>query len=191
MMRTDYVASMIDGRTVMEVDPNSRSADEVRQLSYSQRPAGKRISAAPSSPPRCRHSPVTATVRPMGVVLRSPRGLASERGREKCGRTQTPASLSAGIAGPQAVPRGLPCAASRSAAVPPRPSVSRAMTIWAGTTWVMMSIRKVAELARMVDLKPLLAGSVLDHNAAAEHAVDTSVGHELIVEDAVELIARR
>ncbi|WP_033074662.1 ParA family protein [Sphingopyxis sp. MWB1] len=30
--RTDYAASMIDGRTVMEVDPNGRSADEVRQL---------------------------------------------------------------------------------------------------------------------------------------------------------------
>ena len=30
--RTDFAASMIDGRTVMEVDPNSRSADEVRQL---------------------------------------------------------------------------------------------------------------------------------------------------------------
>ncbi len=30
--RTDYAASMIDGRTVMEVDPNSRSADEVRTL---------------------------------------------------------------------------------------------------------------------------------------------------------------
>ena len=44
-----------------------------------------------------------------------------------------------------------------------------------------------SEPARMVDLKPLLAGSVLDHNAAAEHAVDTSVGHELIAEDAVEL----
>lgn len=30
--RTDYAASMIDGRTVMEVDPNGRSAEEVRQL---------------------------------------------------------------------------------------------------------------------------------------------------------------
>ncbi len=44
-----------------------------------------------------------------------------------------------------------------------------------------------SEPARMVDLKPLLAGSVLDHNAAAEHAVDTSVGHELIAEDGAEL----
>ena len=30
--RTDFAASMIDGRTVMEVDPNGRSADEIRNL---------------------------------------------------------------------------------------------------------------------------------------------------------------
>jgi chromosome partitioning protein len=30
--RTDFAASMIDGRTVMEVDPQGRSAEEVRQL---------------------------------------------------------------------------------------------------------------------------------------------------------------
>ena len=30
--RTDFAASMIDGRTVMEVDPNGRSAAEVTQL---------------------------------------------------------------------------------------------------------------------------------------------------------------
>ncbi|HEX8262320.1 MAG TPA: ParA family protein [Allosphingosinicella sp.] len=30
--RTDYAASMIDGRTVMEVDPNSKSAKEVEEL---------------------------------------------------------------------------------------------------------------------------------------------------------------
>ncbi len=30
--RTDFAASMIDGRTVMEVDPNSKSASEVVQL---------------------------------------------------------------------------------------------------------------------------------------------------------------
>jgi chromosome partitioning protein len=30
--RTDFAASMIDGRTVMEVDPNSRSAREVAEL---------------------------------------------------------------------------------------------------------------------------------------------------------------
>lgn len=30
--RTDFAASMIDGRTVQEIDPNSRSAGEVRQL---------------------------------------------------------------------------------------------------------------------------------------------------------------
>jgi len=30
--RTDFAASMIDGRTVQEIDPNSRSADEVKKL---------------------------------------------------------------------------------------------------------------------------------------------------------------
>ncbi len=30
--RVDFAASMIDGRTVMEVDPNGRSANEVREL---------------------------------------------------------------------------------------------------------------------------------------------------------------
>ena len=44
-----------------------------------------------------------------------------------------------------------------------------------------------SEPARMVDLKPLLAGSVLDHNAAAEHAVDASTGHELIAEETADL----
>lgn len=33
---------------------------------------------------------------------------------------------------------------------------------------------------RMVDLKPLLTGSVLAHNAEAEHAVDESEGHDLV-----------
>ena len=35
-----------------------------------------------------------------------------------------------------------------------------------------------AEPARMLDLKPLLTGSVLAHNVEAEHAVDDGVGHE-------------
>lgn len=39
--------------------------------------------------------------------------------------------------------------------------------------------QNAAESARMVDLKPLLAGSVLEHNAAAEHAVDAAPGHAL------------
>jgi chromosome partitioning protein len=30
--RTDFAASMIDGRTVMEVDPNGKSAREVEEL---------------------------------------------------------------------------------------------------------------------------------------------------------------
>ncbi|MDZ3833765.1 MAG: hypothetical protein U0S50_18415 [Sphingopyxis sp.] len=35
------------------------------------------------------------------------------------------------------------------------------------------------DTARMVDLKPLLAGSVLAHNEEAEHAVEDSSGHDL------------
>ncbi|MGR4891245.1 hypothetical protein ACIPPQ_09485 [Sphingopyxis sp. LARHCG72] len=35
-----------------------------------------------------------------------------------------------------------------------------------------------AEPARMLDLKPLLTGSVLAHNVEAEHAVDDGAGHE-------------
>jgi len=35
------------------------------------------------------------------------------------------------------------------------------------------------EPARMLDLKPLLTGSVPAHNVEAEHAVDDSAGHEL------------
>ncbi|WP_411339036.1 hypothetical protein V6U71_14035 [Sphingopyxis sp. J-6] len=35
------------------------------------------------------------------------------------------------------------------------------------------------EPTNMVDLKPMLAGSVLAHNAEAEHAVEESAGHEL------------
>ncbi|WP_332818993.1 hypothetical protein [Sphingopyxis sp.] len=38
------------------------------------------------------------------------------------------------------------------------------------------------EPAHMVDLKPLLTGSVLAHNVEAEHAVDDSMGHELTPE---------
>lgn len=38
------------------------------------------------------------------------------------------------------------------------------------------------EPGRMVDLKPLLAGSVLTHNAEAEQAVDDAPGHDLVPE---------
>jgi hypothetical protein len=39
--------------------------------------------------------------------------------------------------------------------------------------------QSAAESARMVDLKPLLAGSVLQHNVEAEQAVDEAPGHDL------------
>lgn len=41
---------------------------------------------------------------------------------------------------------------------------------------------QTAEPARMLDLKPLLTGSVLAHNVEAEHAVDENFGHELAPE---------
>jgi hypothetical protein len=48
-----------------------------------------------------------------------------------------------------------------------------------------------AEPARLVDLKPLLTGSVLAHNAEAEQAVDEGVGHELAPEYGAEFAAER
>lgn len=47
--------------------------------------------------------------------------------------------------------------------------------------------QNAADTGRLVDLKPLLAGSVLHHNVEAEHAVDDTPGHELtpIVEGAL------
>ena len=43
-----------------------------------------------------------------------------------------------------------------------------------------------AEPARMLDLKPLLTGSVLAHNVEAEHAVDDRAGYELTPEFSAE-----
>jgi hypothetical protein len=48
-----------------------------------------------------------------------------------------------------------------------------------------------AEPARLVDLKPLLTGSVLAHNVEAEHAVDEGAGHELVPEYGAEFAAER
>jgi len=48
-----------------------------------------------------------------------------------------------------------------------------------------------AEPARLVDLKPLLTGSVPAHNAEAEHAVDEGAGHELVPEYGAEFAAER
>ena len=43
-----------------------------------------------------------------------------------------------------------------------------------------------AEPTRMLDLKPLLTGSVPAHNVEAEHAVEDSAGHELTPEFSAE-----
>ena len=64
--RTDYAASMIDGRTVMEVDPNSRSADEIRQLwAYINDRLEKNFRRTVFSAPMPAQ-PGYGTVRPMG-----------------------------------------------------------------------------------------------------------------------------
>jgi hypothetical protein len=42
-----------------------------------------------------------------------------------------------------------------------------------------------SEPAHMLDLKPLLTGSVLAHNVEAEHAVEESVGHAVVVDEAI------
>ncbi|WP_234179238.1 AAA family ATPase [Sphingopyxis sp. NFH-91] len=64
--RTDYAASMIDGRTVMEVDPNSRSADEIRQLwTYINDRLEKNFRRTVFSAPMSAQ-PGYGTVRPMG-----------------------------------------------------------------------------------------------------------------------------
>lgn len=64
--RTDYAASMIDGRTVMEVDPNGRSAEEIRQLwTYMNDRLEKNFRRTIFSSP-VPAQPGYGTVRPMG-----------------------------------------------------------------------------------------------------------------------------
>jgi chromosome partitioning protein len=64
--RTDYAASMIDGRTVMEVDPNGRSAEEIRQLwTYVNDRLEKNFRRTIFSSPMPAQ-PGYGTVRPMG-----------------------------------------------------------------------------------------------------------------------------
>ncbi|MEO7787234.1 MAG: ParA family protein, partial [Sphingomicrobium sp.] len=66
--RTDYAASMIDGRTVMEVDPKSRSAKEVVELwdyisDRLEKNFRRTVFAAPGVGPGVAHA---ASPRPMG-----------------------------------------------------------------------------------------------------------------------------
>jgi chromosome partitioning protein len=64
--RTDFAASMIDGRTVMEVDPQGRSAEEVRQLwSYISDRLEKNFRRTVFSAPAATN-PQVAQARPMG-----------------------------------------------------------------------------------------------------------------------------
>lgn len=65
--RTDYAASMIDGRTVMEVDPNGRSAGEIRALwdYVSDRLEKNFRRTVFSSPVAQAHSATNGAMRPM------------------------------------------------------------------------------------------------------------------------------
>jgi chromosome partitioning protein len=65
--RTDFAASMIDGRTVMEVDPRSKSANEVRLLwDYISDRLEKQFRRAVFSAPTNNVAPHVAAPRPMG-----------------------------------------------------------------------------------------------------------------------------
>ncbi|MBL0767809.1 ParA family protein [Sphingopyxis sp. XHP0097] len=65
--RTDYAASMIDGRTVMEVDPNGRSAEEIRQLwTYINDRLEKNFRRTVFSAPAVPQPGSYGAVRPMG-----------------------------------------------------------------------------------------------------------------------------
>ena len=66
--RTDFAASMIDGRTVMEVDPNGRSAREVVELwdyinDRLEKNFRRTVFAAPAATPGI---PSAAAPRPVG-----------------------------------------------------------------------------------------------------------------------------
>jgi hypothetical protein len=61
--RTDFAASMIDGRTVMEVDPNGRSAREVTELGH----ISDRLEKHFVVPRRAEPAPASAVVLPARV----------------------------------------------------------------------------------------------------------------------------
>ena len=76
--RTDFAASMIDGRTVMEIDPNGRSANEIVELWEYISDRLEKISAELSSPRRARRR---ASVRPVRVPsVASAAGWLASRG---------------------------------------------------------------------------------------------------------------
>ena len=65
--RTDFAASMIDGRTVMEVDPNGRSANEIRTLwTYISDRLEKNFRRTVFSSPAAATSAQLPQARPMG-----------------------------------------------------------------------------------------------------------------------------
>jgi chromosome partitioning protein len=65
--RTDYAASMIDGRTVMEVDPQSRSAQEVTGLwDYISDRLEKNFRRTVFTAPQAQQHMLPGAIRPLG-----------------------------------------------------------------------------------------------------------------------------
>ncbi|MEK6542434.1 MAG: ParA family protein [Pseudomonadota bacterium] len=65
--RTDYAASMIDGRTVMECDPNGRSAQEVINLwAYLSDRLEKNFRRTVFSTPAANQAVMAGAIRPLG-----------------------------------------------------------------------------------------------------------------------------
>ena len=92
--RTDFAASMIDGRTVMEVDPNGRRPAKSSSCGTISPTGSRRISAAPF---RCaRRRPASAGQPASRRRLRPPRD-GPVRGERDDERTQAFASLSSGL----------------------------------------------------------------------------------------------
>jgi hypothetical protein len=122
--RTDFAASMIDGRTVMEVDPKGKSAAEVASCGNISRTGSKRISAAPSLLRRTRRSPVLLPVPPVASAA----AWSASKGRAPPWLNQK--------ASPRSPP---PCSLAKARPSPPcvRKAGDRASIwkIWAGTTW--------------------------------------------------------
>ena len=127
--RTDFAASMIDGRTVMEIDPNGRSANEVAELwdyisDRLEKNFRRTVFAAPGAAPGI-SSGQSASRRRLRPPRRRP-----VRGRKWLSEAKPFASLSSGLLARKGAARP----AMRPARLRPggRPAASR---ISAGTTW--------------------------------------------------------
>ncbi|MEQ1687199.1 MAG: ParA family protein, partial [Sphingopyxis sp.] len=65
--RTDYAASMIDGRTVMECDPGGRSAQEIENLwAYLSDRLEKNFRRTVFTAPAMQQAAMAGAIRPIG-----------------------------------------------------------------------------------------------------------------------------